>query len=99
MEPSEQETTMTWDSEQKVVRIFSARRADQGKLKRAGILPVKEAESGNFYEVPLSRLRWRITTGLPSNRGIHLRKSQYSATSEHRRGNPNGDAEPGRGNN
>jgi hypothetical protein len=96
MDLSEQETTMTWDSEQKVVRIFSARRVDQGKLKRAGVLPVKEAESGHFYEIPLSRLRWRVTTGLEKKR---VASTAFIRSNPHRKGNPNGDAEPGRGNN
>jgi len=67
MELSEQETTMTWDSEQELVRIFSARRVDQGKLRKAGILPVKDTQPhGLFYEIPLAQFRWRIKPLKPS---------------------------------
>lgn len=70
MERSEQETTITYDDEQKLVRIFSAIRRDQGRLKRAGVLPIREdAWGGMSYEVPLARLRWRIASTTPSRRG------------------------------
>ena len=58
---AEEETTMTWDSEQQMVRIFSARRRDQGKLRRAGIEPVRGSlKTGLCYELPLNRLVWRV---------------------------------------
>ena len=61
LERSELETTMTWDSEQQVVRIFSARSVDQRRLAKAGILPVKDVQPhGLFYEIPLSRLFWKV---------------------------------------
>jgi hypothetical protein len=61
LERSELETTMTWDSEQQIVRIFSARAVDQRKLAKARILPVKDVQPhGLFYEIPLSRLFWKV---------------------------------------
>ena len=61
MTEAEQETTMTWDSEQKRVRIFSARPRDQGILSRAGVKPSKGTKSqGFFYDVPLARFRWGV---------------------------------------
>lgn len=89
MHPSEQETTMTWDSEQQVVRIFSARRVDQGKLRRAGVLPVKDTQPhGLFYEIPLSRFKWRISTGKPSLRGFGSRKLHTNVGITTRKGTP-----------
>ena len=86
MERSEQETTITYDMEQQVVRIFSAIRKDQGRLKRAGILPTNESANGYFYNVPLNRLRWRITTGKPSRRGFGTSKSPRTVDSKDSRG-------------
>ena len=58
---AEMETTLTFDSEERLVRIFSARPGDQGKVRRAGIEPVRGSlKTGFFYELPLSRLSWRI---------------------------------------
>ena len=58
---AELETTMTYDSEEQLVRIFSARAADQGKLRRAGIEPSRgSVKTGFFYKLPLKRLSWRI---------------------------------------
>jgi hypothetical protein len=71
MELSEQETTMTWDSEQKTVRIFSARRVDQGKLHKAGVLPTKDTQPhGLFYEIPLAQFRWRVKPLKPSQNPV-----------------------------
>jgi hypothetical protein len=76
MEKCEQETTITYDEDQKLVRIFTAIRRDQGRLKRAGVLPVNEDRWGGMsYIVPLNRLRWRVTSGKPSKRGFALTKS------------------------
>lgn len=57
---AEQETTITYDSEEKLVRIFSARPVDQGKLRRAGVTPYRSNSQGAFYIVPLSRLKWKV---------------------------------------
>lgn len=57
---AEQETTITYDNEDKLVRIFSARQADQGKLKRAGITPASMNSFGAFYTVPLAQFKWRV---------------------------------------
>lgn len=63
MSPNEQETTFTYDSGQKIVRIFSARPVDQRKIERAGFKPLASkgnVDTGLFYEVPLARFTWRI---------------------------------------
>ena len=61
MTNSERETTITYDSEEKLVRIFSARAVDQSKLRRAGIEPDHGSlKTGLFYKMPLIRLSWRI---------------------------------------
>lgn len=71
MEKSEQETTITYDEDQKLVRLFTAIRRDQGRLKRAGVLPTGEDKWGGMsYEVPLTRFKWRIASGAPSKRGF-----------------------------
>ena len=68
LERSELETTMTWDSEQQIVRIFSARPVDQRRLAKAMVLPVKDVQPhGLFYEIPLSRLFWKVRP-LPGSR-------------------------------
>ena len=88
IERSELETTMTWDSEQEIVRIFSARRQDQTRLRRAGILPVKDIQPhGLFYEIPLSRLKWRIAP-LPDGRPKRIRvvSTAFLQSNRHRRG-------------
>jgi hypothetical protein len=71
MEKCEQETTITYDLEGQQAHIFSAIRRDQGRLKRAGILPISEDKWGGMsYIVPITRLKWRVTTGKPSRRGF-----------------------------
>ncbi len=57
----EQETTLTYDSGEKLVRIYSARPTDINKLRKAGVKPVRGTEAkGYFYILPLDRLGWRI---------------------------------------
>lgn len=57
----EQETTLTYDSGEKLVRIYSARPTDINKLRRAGVKPTDGTEAkGYFYKIPLDRLGWRI---------------------------------------
>lgn len=86
MERSEQETTITYDMEQQVVRIFSAIRRDQGRLKRAGVLPISEDRWGGMsYTVPLNRLRWRVTTGKPSRKGFASRNLHTNGQSTDRK--------------
>ena len=75
MELAERETTITYDMEEQVVRIFSAIRRDQTKLNKAGIRPyLGTADRGLFYKVPMSRLKWRVTSGVPSKRGFGTTK-------------------------
>ena len=58
---AEQETTMTWDSDERLVRVFSARPADQRKLGRLGFKPHKGSEEqGFFYILPLDKFRWGV---------------------------------------
>ena len=74
MERSELETTITYDMDQQVARIFSAIRRDQTKIEKMGFKPVYGTAARGFgYEVPMSRLRWRVTTGVPSKRGYATR--------------------------
>lgn len=71
MERSEQETTITYDMQDQVVSIFSAIRRDQRKVEKMGFKPTYgTAERGFGYKVPMSRLKWRVTTGVRSNRGF-----------------------------
>ena len=79
MERSEQETTITYDMEQQVARIFSAIRRDQTKVEKMGFNPTYGSEARGFgYEVPMSRLKWRITTGVKSRRGYASRTPSES---------------------
>ena len=73
--PEELETTITYDMGEKVVRIFSAIRRDQTKIEKVGIKPCYGSpEHGLGYKIPLSRLKWRVTSGIPSKRGFASRK-------------------------
>ena len=73
--PEELETTITYDMGEKVVRIFSAIRRDQSKIEKVGIKPTYGTVDHGFgYQIPLSRLKWRVTSGLPSKRGFASRK-------------------------
>ena len=81
MEKSEQETTITYDEEQKLVRIFSAIRRDQTKVEKMGFKPTYGSAARGFgYEVPMSRLKWRVTTGIKSNRGFAKKSSCTAST-------------------
>ncbi len=79
MEKSEQETTITYDLDQQLVRIFSAIRRDQTKVEKMGFKPTYGNERGGFgYLLPVSRLRWRVTSGKVSNRGFASRSKLES---------------------
>ena len=63
MTPAETETTIVYDKEQQLARIFTAWLRDQRKLEKAGVRPVAgrgTPETGLFYEVPLARLFWKV---------------------------------------
>ena len=61
MELGERETTITYDLDQKLVRIFSAIRKDQAKLRKAGIQPkYGNGRDGFNYHVDLACFKWRI---------------------------------------
>lgn len=80
MELGEQETTITYDKAESLVRVFSAIRRDQTKLQKAGLTPLYgSATRGYGYTVPLSRLRWRITSTTPSRRGFAARNARTNA--------------------
>jgi len=89
---AEQETTITYDNEQKLVRIFTARLGDQGKLRRAGVHPIRGSTArGFFYELPLNRLKWRVTPESHSNprvRNVNLSGLVKHRASLHRKGIP-----------
>lgn len=71
MEKAELETTITYNMEERLVRLFSAIKRDQTKLRKAGFAPTYgTAARGYGYEVPLTRLKWRITSGVKSRRGF-----------------------------
>ena len=62
----ERETTITYDSGERVVRIYSSRPADQARLRRAKVEPYDGSPLQGFrYKVPLNRLSWRIK-GIPT---------------------------------
>lgn len=85
----EQETTMTYDSGENLVRIYSARPSDQNKLKKAGVTPYRgTASRGYFYLVPLAQFKWQIRSltakkrVLSSTHPFRLRKLGASESSE-----------------
>jgi hypothetical protein len=60
---AEKETTITWDSEEKIVRIFSCHRLLWRRAERRGFQPtrvqtLKGREVGRFYRIPLSCFRY-----------------------------------------
>ena len=58
---TEQETTITYDKAEKIVRIFTAWPKDQHKLEKAGIKPTDGTpEKGLFYSISLSQFKWRV---------------------------------------
>lgn len=89
MTKAEHETTVTYDMEDQLVRIFSSIGRDQGKLKRAGFTPVYGTPARGFgYVVPLARFRWRVTTGKGSRRGFASRNPHTNGESTTRKGIP-----------
>lgn len=73
----EVETTITYDKEEQLVRLFSAWPRDQRKVEKAGFKPYEGTpEMGFCYKIPLSRFRWRITNGKPSTRGFKAKNTQ-----------------------
>ena len=57
----ERETTLTYDSGERVCRIYTPRPADQARLRRAGVEPYDGSDFNGFrYKVPLTRLFWKI---------------------------------------
>lgn len=58
---AEQETTIRYDSQERIVHIFTVRPIDQRRLARLKIDPVRgSARKGLFYVVPLARFRWGL---------------------------------------
>lgn len=60
---SEKETTIRWDSAEKVVHIFTCHRPVRRRAERAGFKPVRvqtrnERERGRFHETPLANFRY-----------------------------------------
>ena len=71
MDKAEQETTLTYDMGERVVRVFSAIKRDQNRLEKAGVKPYRGTPGrGFFYRMPMSRLRWRVASLTPSKRGF-----------------------------
>lgn len=67
---SERETTITYDLEEQVVRVFTAIKRDQTRLEKAGIQPhAGDPTSGLFYRFPLSRLFWKARPVKPPREG------------------------------
>ena len=57
----EQETTITYDSGEGLVRIYTSRPADIGRMRKAGIKPYDGNDFNGFrYKEPLNRLSWSI---------------------------------------
>ena len=62
---SQKETTIRWDSAEKVVHIFTCHRPVRRRVERAGFNPVRvqtrnERDAGVFYEIPLANFRYRF---------------------------------------
>ena len=62
---AEQETTIRWNEDDKVVHVWSASPVTWRKMARLGLPPVRGSvidghEAGRFYRVPLSRFRWGL---------------------------------------
>ena len=62
---AEQETTLRWDEEEKVVHVWSASPVTWRRLARLGIRPVRETTTkgeptGKFYTLPLEQFRWGL---------------------------------------
>ena len=60
---SQKETTIRWDSAEKVVHIFTCHRPVRRRAERAGFKPVRvqtrnERDGGVFYEIPLANFRY-----------------------------------------
>lgn len=92
MIPAERETTITYDDEQQIVRIFSARQTDQTKLRKAGILPTRGTQlCGFFYEIPLSAFKWRVVPlGKPRAKKILSPNHPFLRANRDRKGIPDG---------
>jgi len=65
MTKAEKETTLRWDSEQKVVSIFSCHPAIWRRVERAGFQPVRVhrqhgREIARAYKIPLALFRFRV---------------------------------------
>ena len=66
----EQETTITYDSGEAVVRIYTCRPADVARMAKAGIKPYDGNDSNGFrYKVPLTRLFWKIRPSTSARTG------------------------------
>jgi hypothetical protein len=75
MELGEKETTITYDMQDKLVRIFTAVRRDQTRLSKAGIQPkYGNGRAGWNYQIPLSRFKWRISAANPIKREVDSMK-------------------------
>jgi len=73
MTKSEQETTIRWDLEERMVHIWSAQETVWRKLARLGVAPVRETTrhgrpSGRFYVLPLAAFRWGLKRPRPLGR-------------------------------
>ena len=86
----ERETTITYDSGERLVRLYSSRPADIARLRRAGVKPVAGSDKQGYrYVLPLNRLSWRIRpvqTGpkrvLPENHPFLRAQRAKNGTSE-----------------
>ena len=57
----EQETTISYDSGEAVVRIYTCRPADVARMAKAGVKSYDGNDFNGFrYKVPLARLFWKI---------------------------------------
>ena len=57
----EQETTITYDSGEGLVRIYTARPTDVARMRKAGVKAYDGNDFNGFrYKVPLARLFWKI---------------------------------------
>ena len=87
MTKCEMETTITYDKEQQLVRLFSAIPKDQRKVERLGFKPTYgTVEHGFGYQIPLDQFTWRVR--LPKDKRIRSSNHGNLGGSRARKGIP-----------
>jgi hypothetical protein len=71
---NDQQTVVTWDDDEQVVRVWSSSPKSWRLLEKLGLRPHREtrlpngrpAPVGKFYKLPLARFRWGLKKRTPS---------------------------------